>query len=57
MLWGDSYTTNYTDKTDATVSKNVKTVADQQTDAHSLLNIYLTLTRYATLIRHWQREV
>ena len=45
MLWGDSYTTSYTDKTDATVSKNVKTVADQQTDAHSLLNIYLTLTR------------
>ena len=45
MLWGDSYTTDYTDKTDATVSKNVKTVADQQADTHSLLNIYLSLTR------------
>ena len=45
MLWGDSYTTNYTDKTDATVSKNVKTVADQQADTHSLLNIYFSLTR------------
>lgn len=45
MLWGDTYTTSYTDKTDATLPQNVKVVADQQTDNHSLLNIYRTLTR------------
>lgn len=45
MLWGDGHTTRYTDKIDVTLAKNVKTVAEQQTDAHSLLNIYLSLTR------------
>lgn len=45
MLWGDTYTTSYTDKTDATLPQNVKAVVDQQTDNHSLLNIYRALTR------------
>lgn len=45
MLWGDSYTTSYTDKVDAGVASAVKSVADQQTDNSSLLNTYLTFTR------------
>jgi len=45
MLWGDSYTTHYTDKTDASVPNSVKPVADQQTDTRSLLNTYTALAR------------
>lgn len=45
MLWGDSYTTSYTDKVDAGVASSVKPVADQQADEGSLLNTYLTFAR------------
>ena len=45
MLWGDSYTTSYTNKVDAGVASAVKSVADQQTDESSLLNTYLTFAR------------
>ena len=45
MLWGDSYTTSYTEKVDAGVASAVKSVADQQTDESSLLNTYLTFAR------------
>lgn len=42
MLWGDSYTTSYTSKVDPSVASQVKPVSEQQTDATSLLNTYLT---------------
>lgn len=45
MLWGDSYTTAYTDKIDAGVASNVPSVSEQQADAASLLNTYQTFTR------------
>ena len=40
MLWGDAYTTAYTDKVDAGVEANVPSVSTQQADASSLLNTY-----------------
>ena len=40
MLWGDAYTTAYTDKVDAGVEANVPSVSAQQADASSLLNTY-----------------
>ena len=45
MLWGDSYTTAYTDNIDAGVASNVPSVSEQQADAASLLNTYQTFTR------------
>lgn len=45
MLWGDSYTTAYTDKVDAGVASSVKSAAEQKDDESSLLNTYLTFTR------------
>ncbi len=45
MLWGDNYTTAYTDKIDATLASTIKPVADQSKNANSLLNTYLTFTK------------
>lgn len=45
MLWGDTYTTAYTDKIDATVASSIKSVAEQKENANSLLNTYLSFTR------------
>lgn len=45
MLWGDNYTTSYTDKIDATVASSVPSAVVQKEDANSLLNTYLTFTR------------
>lgn len=45
MLWGDHYTTSYTDKIDAMVSAAIKPVPEQGADKNSLLNTYLTFTR------------
>lgn len=45
MLWGDGYTTAYTDKTDATVAVNIADAAKQASDGHSLLNTYRTFAR------------
>ena len=45
MLWGDASTTAYTDKIDASVASNVKTVTEQQQDEASLLNTYLTFAK------------
>jgi alpha-amylase len=44
MLWGDSYTTHYTDKIDATVSTNIPDVTKQTADHQSVLNTYLIFT-------------
>ncbi|WP_300726454.1 alpha-amylase family glycosyl hydrolase [uncultured Bacteroides sp.] len=40
MLWGDNTTTSYTKNIDATVQTSIKSVADQQNDANSLLSTY-----------------
>lgn len=45
MLWGDNYTTAYTDKMDATVASKVKPVTEQESDKASLLNVYLQFTK------------
>lgn len=45
MLWGDNYTTSYTDKVDAGVASSIKSVTEQKADAASLLNTYLTFTK------------
>ena len=45
MLWGDSYTTAYTDKIDATVVSNIADVNKQATNEHSLLNTYRRFAR------------
>ena len=45
MLWGDSYTTAYTDKLDKNAASNIATVDKQLEDKNSLLNTYLTFTR------------
>lgn len=45
MLWGDGYTTSYTNKTDASVASAIKSVAEQKGDVSSLLNTYLTFTK------------
>ena len=61
MLWGDSYTTAYTDKVDNGVAANVQPVSTQADDASSLLNTYRTFTRLrntypalatGTMLRH-----
>lgn len=45
MLWGDNYTTHYTDKIDATITANIPDVTKQTADSHSVLNTYLTFTQ------------
>ena len=45
MLWGDSYVTAYTDKVDAAMASSIKSVPQQEADASSLLNVYLTFTK------------
>ena len=45
MLWGDASTTDYTDKVDAGVASSVRPVTEQQTDAASLLNTYITFAQ------------
>lgn len=45
MLWGDASTTAYTDKVDAGMASSVRPVAEQQADASSLLNIYITFAQ------------
>ena len=45
MHWGDSYTTDYTDKIDHNAANNIATVNKQLEDKNSILNTYLTFTR------------
>lgn len=45
MLWGDSYTTSYTDKIDGGVASSIKPVTEQKDNSSSLLNTYLTFTK------------
>lgn len=45
MLWGDGTTTAYTDKVDAGVASAVRPVTEQQADASSLLNTYITFAQ------------
>ena len=45
MLWGDASTTSYTDKVDAGMASSVRSVAEQQADAASLLNTYITFAK------------
>lgn len=45
MLWGDNRVTDYTDKIDPGVATQVASVAEQQTDATSLLHTYRTFTQ------------
>lgn len=45
MLWGDNSTTDYTDKVDVDVPRQVASVTAQQEDAGSLLHTYLTFTQ------------
>ncbi|HOO69997.1 MAG TPA: alpha-amylase family glycosyl hydrolase [Bacteroidales bacterium] len=40
MLWGDSYTTTYTDQIDSYLSTAVGTVMTQEADSSSILNVY-----------------
>jgi glycosidase len=40
MLWGDSYTTTYTDHIDSYLSTAVGTVLTQESDSSSILNVY-----------------
>ncbi len=44
MLWGDSYTTEYTTNIDPTVASQVSPADQQQAGNTSLLNTYLTFT-------------
>ena len=46
MLWGDRYTTAYTDKVDSGVASAIDDVATQEADSGSLLNVYIS---FATL--------
>ena len=45
MLWGDNYTTSYTDKIDPQVEAEVPSVSAQQNDNASLLATYLDFIR------------
>ena len=45
MLWGDNYTTSYTDKIDPQVEAEVPSVSTQQNDNASLLATYLDFIR------------
>lgn len=44
MLWGDTYTTAYTTKVDATMANTIKNVAQQESDETSLLSLYRRFT-------------
>lgn len=44
MLWGDSYTTEYTTSIDPAVASQVPSADQQQADQSSLLHTYLTFT-------------
>lgn len=44
MLWGDSYTTEYTTSIDPAVASQVPSADQQQSDQSSLLHTYLTFT-------------
>jgi Glycosidases len=45
MLWGDNFTTSYTDKIDATVASSIKSVEEQKENNNSLLSTYISFTR------------
>ena len=45
MLWGDHTVTAYTDKIDRGVASGIKSVAEQQKDENSLLNVYARFAR------------
>lgn len=45
MLWGDNTVTAYTDKIDKGVASGIKSVAEQQKDENSLLNVYVRFAR------------
>ena len=45
MLWGDSYTTTYTDQIDSYLSTAVGTVMTQEADSSSILNVYKKFAR------------
>lgn len=45
MLWGDSHTTHYTDKIDATVAANIADATKQADDESSLLSTYQRFAR------------
>lgn len=45
MLWGDAYTTSYTDKIDASLAANVADVTQQAADSTSMLSLYRTFAR------------
>lgn len=45
MLWGDNTVTSYTDKIDKNVSFNIQSVAEQQKDEKSLLNVYVRFAK------------
>lgn len=45
MLWGDSYTTSYTDKIDQGFYRSVAAVPEQEADTASLLTLYRTFAR------------
>lgn len=45
MLWGDGYTTSYTDKIDPSLSQKVGTVISQSSDTASVLKVYKDFAR------------
>jgi len=45
MLWGDQYTTTYTDKIDQALYRTVATVPEQAADTASLLTLYRTFAK------------
>lgn len=45
MLWGDNTVTSYTDKIDKNVASNIQSVAEQQKDEKSLLNVYVRFAK------------
>ncbi len=45
MMWGDSYTTTYTDQIDSYLSTAVGTVLTQEADSSSILNVYKKFAR------------
>ncbi len=45
MMWGDAYTTTYTDQIDPALSRTVEPVPKQQADTASLLTLYRKLAK------------
>lgn len=45
MLWGDNTVTSYTDKIDKNVASDIQSVAEQQKDEKSLLNVYVRFAK------------